>query len=44
MVGHMWCAHVDAHLADAGANTDSSAGVLTEAQATETVRAARQAG
>ena len=28
MVGHMWCAHVDAHLAEAVASTDSSAGVL----------------
>ncbi len=44
MVGHMWCAHVDAHLAEAVASTDSSEGVLTEAQAIETVRAARQAG
>ena len=45
MIGHMWCAHVDAQLADAvPVATRSDAGVLDEAQAIATVRAARQAG
>lgn len=45
MVGHIWCAHVDAHLADAiPARGDSRSGVLAEAEAIAAVRAARQAG
>lgn len=44
MIGHMWCAHVDAHLAAPDTAKASADGVLAEAQAIATVRAARQAG
>lgn len=45
MVGHIWCAHVDAHLAAAGpVGGDRCGGVLGEAGAVAAVRAAREAG
>ncbi|MCK2088228.1 D-glycero-beta-D-manno-heptose 1-phosphate adenylyltransferase [Thauera aromatica] len=45
MVGHIWCAHVDAHLAAAGTvGGDRRSGVLGEAEAVAAVRAAREAG
>ena len=45
MVGHIWCAQIDADLAESiPARGDSRSGVLDEAEAIAAVRAARQAG